>query len=87
MVDPLLEVDEGLASPDLRLDLLARDHLTGALDEQGEEFQRLRADAHVPAVLAQLERPGVELEHAEPVAQRVIPGRFVHRTPASGGFG
>ena len=45
VVHALLEVNVGLLTPDLELDLFAGNNLTGLAGEQGENFKRLRRQA------------------------------------------
>ena len=76
-VDPLFEVDVRLAAPQLLLDLLARDHLAGAADEEQQQARRLMGEAEDESGAAQLPGLGVELERSE--AQH---HRFTVRTAA-----
>jgi hypothetical protein len=65
-VQALLEVDKGLRRPEPFLQLLARDQLPRTLEEHGEDVQRLVLEAEPNARLAQLPRPLIQLEDAEP---------------------
>src|SRR5262249_7008763 len=65
VVQPLVELDEGRLVPDRAAQLVARDDLSRALDEEREDAARLRLDPYAGAVAGQRARAGVELEAAE----------------------
>ena len=64
-VQPLLEVHERVAAPDVIADLAARDHLAAAAREELEHLERLRRQLDQVAALAKLAGRRIQLERAK----------------------
>jgi hypothetical protein len=83
-VQPLVEVNERVAAPDLAAQLLAGDHVTRSSDEEREDLERLLLELDKHAALAQLAVAEIDLEHPEaherPLARSI-------RRDARGGLG
>jgi hypothetical protein len=65
LVQTVIEVNEGVARPQLLQQLVARHDLAGPLDQSRQDLERLLAQPHADALLAQFARSAVDLEHAE----------------------
>src|SRR5262245_38733515 len=65
MIDALIEVDERAGFPQLLLNGLAWDDVTGLAHEELQQLQGLRLQPHQRSMLAQLAVPDVELEGSE----------------------
>lgn len=61
-VQTLFEIDEGIATPQFLLDFIARDQITGATGEQGQDLEGLRWNRNRLAILAQFASLQVRLE-------------------------
>ena len=64
-VQPLVEVDEGVAAPDLAAQLFAGHDVAGAAHEEGEDLEGLLLELDEQAALAQLAVAQVDLEDSE----------------------
>jgi uncharacterized protein (DUF1786 family) len=64
-VQAVVEIDEGIGGPELLAHLLARNHIAGTLEKQGQHLQRLILKAKLGAVFAQLARGEIKLEEAK----------------------
>jgi hypothetical protein len=64
-IQALLEIHEGVATPDVFPDLVAGHDFAAAPDQELEDLQRLGRQLHEVAVLAQLPRSGLQLERPE----------------------
>ena len=62
----MVEIHEGVGGPKFLAQFLARDHIAGALQQQGQHLERLLLQAKLRAVLAQFARGEVELEDSKP---------------------
>src|SRR5258708_38070347 len=61
----MVEVDQGISGPQLLLQFLASDNLTGPLQQYGEDFKGLIPKLDANSVLAQFARTAVDYEVAE----------------------
>jgi hypothetical protein len=61
----VVEVDEGVGRPEFLLQLFARDHLAGALQQQRQDLKWLLLQAQLDSVLAQFARVEIELKHSK----------------------
>jgi hypothetical protein len=66
MSDLRLVIDEGVAGPQAPSQLLARDGLSRTLEQGSEGSKGLFLNADASAGFAELARPQVQFEHAEP---------------------
>jgi len=64
-VDRVVEVDEGVAVPELIVDLFPRDYVAGALDQEAENLKWLLLNLDANAALPQFAGPEVQFEDAE----------------------
>ena len=64
-VEAVVEVDEGVGGPELLLQLFAGDDFSGALEQQGEDLERLALQAELDSALAQFACAEVEFEDSE----------------------
>src|ERR1051326_7354153 len=62
-VQSLLEIDEGVITPDALADVGAREHLTAVPRQQLQNPERLRRQLDPVAVSPELARTGVQLEY------------------------
>jgi hypothetical protein len=62
----VVEIHEGVGWPQLLAQLFARDHLAGALEQQGQHLKGLLLQAQLRTILAQLARGEVQLEDSKP---------------------
>jgi hypothetical protein len=62
----VVEVNERIGGPKLLLQLFARDDFAGTLQQQRQHLKRLPLQTQLHAVLAQLARAQIELEHTKP---------------------
>jgi hypothetical protein len=76
----VLEVDIGAVRPQPLSQLLARDHVSGTLEHQAQDLERLVLQADAGLAVAQLAQADVELEHAEPKGRGGLRG--FHKGPA-----
>ena len=65
-IETVLEIDERAARPQPATELVPRDDITRPLEQSREDFERLILQRDSDAALAQLSRPHVHLEGAEP---------------------
>lgn len=70
--EPASEIHVRVSAPDGTLQLVARDHLACAREQQCQRTRGLRLDCDEPSVLPQLQRPIVEFEDAELVRHRWV---------------
>lgn len=61
----MVEVDEGVAGPELASDLVAGEDLSGAGEEEDERLEGLRVELDADAGAAEFAGGGVGLEGAE----------------------
>jgi hypothetical protein len=64
-VQPVVEVDERIPSPQALRELLARNELAGACQQQDQYLKGLFLKTEPDACLAQLSRPSIQLEVAK----------------------
>src|SRR5262249_25312951 len=64
-IQALIEVHEGIGTPDLLADLVAGDNFTAAAHQHLQDFGRLRRQLHEVLVPAELPGPPLELEGGE----------------------
>jgi hypothetical protein len=81
-VQALVEVDVGVAAPDLLAQLFARDQLARARGQQRQHLERLLLDLDRQAALAQLARAQVKLELTEAEHALVSGGARCGECPA-----
>jgi hypothetical protein len=62
----MVKVNEGVRGPESLLQFFARDYFSGALQQQRQHLKGLALQTEFYAVLAQLARAQVELEHSKP---------------------
>ena len=65
-VQPTVEVDECVGRPELLPNLVSRDHLVAARDQETEDLERLIGKPYRLSVAAQLTRLQIEMEIADP---------------------
>jgi hypothetical protein len=61
----MVEIDKSVGGPNLRSQLLASDHIPGALEQSGQNLQRLTLQPEPYTMFAQLSCANVQLEIAE----------------------
>ena len=64
-IQAVIEIDEGVGGPDFFAQLVARDHLTGILQQGSENLKRLFQKPDASAVLAQLSGGEVDFKNAK----------------------
>src|SRR4051812_18123034 len=64
-VDCVVEIDKGVAVPELLLDLFPGDHFARAIDQEGQNLEWLLLNFDANAALAQFAQPEVQLEDAK----------------------
>src|SRR5258707_8600476 len=64
-IHAVVEIDEGVGWPEMLAQLLARDHLPRALEQQEQNARRLFAQLDDGAIAAQFSTQGVQFEDAE----------------------
>jgi hypothetical protein len=65
IVQAMVEIDKSVGGPNLRSQLLASDHIAGALEKNGQNLQRLTLQPQSDPVFAQLPCANVQLEIVE----------------------
>ena len=61
----MVEIDKSIGGPNLRSQLLESDHIAGALEQSGQNLQRLTLQPQAYTVFVQLLRAKVQLEIVE----------------------
>src|SRR3954449_9736843 len=64
-VDCVVEIDKGVAVPELLLDLFPSDHFTGTLEQEGQNLERLLPKFDANAALPQFAHAEVQLEDSK----------------------
>ena len=62
IIQPVVEVSEGVGRPQFLSQLLSRHHLTGTLQQTNENLERLILKLDLAAVLAELTRPQISFK-------------------------
>ena len=64
-VQAVVEIDEGVGGPELLLQLLAGDHVAGALQQQRQHLEGLPLQAQLDSALAQFACAEIKLKDSE----------------------
>jgi hypothetical protein len=70
----VIEINEGIGSPQLRLQFFTGDDLTGTFHQQSQYLKRLSRKLQTDPVLAELSRLNVDLKRSEAVEPGVLGG-------------
>src|SRR3954452_23907072 len=79
-VDCVVEIDKGVAVPELLLNLFPSDHFAGAIDQEAQNLEWLLLNFDANAAFPQFADPEVQLEDAK-IKHGYRAGRSYHRCP------